>query len=190
MNNQHGASSVLNDLSQPNSLTFARQTPHLARNRHLETFYECTDDITDEFGLLEYERPVLALLGDALWTPQINVHRIAMRLHVLRRRQQGLRVVAAELHYQRAVESVWSKERRTVAFILHEHLTVQHRRITQLRIVFTGQHAEWELGLVYHGSHYKFRGTNAAVEVVGIRDTIHYFLFLHLLYILFAIIFL
>ena len=56
-----------------------------------------------QLPLVLEERPVVPFLRDLLRTPEVDVNSIAVRLDDLCRSEQHLRVVGAELDYERTV---------------------------------------------------------------------------------------
>ncbi|KAJ0161134.1 hypothetical protein CTA2_6709 [Colletotrichum tanaceti] len=80
------------------------QYSDLRRHGDWQVLVQRVDELEDELLVLLEESAVLSLLGDALRAPQVQIHGVAVRRHPERRAEEGIRVVCAELHEERAVD--------------------------------------------------------------------------------------
>ena len=101
---QDTRTSTENHLRVLQSLLFRIQHSHLGSDRDVQVQMQLVDQAIDQVLVFLQKRSIVSPLSNSLRTSQVQVHRIAIRLHDLRGRQQRVRIVCAELDEQRTID--------------------------------------------------------------------------------------
>jgi hypothetical protein len=125
------------DGGQPCRLRHQLQAPRHHRmgimyftgNRNGQVSGHILNNPANQIRMLQQERSIAPAPGNILRTPQIQVHGLAIRLHIPGRRQHNLRIVPAKLHDQRTVFRHRREFRAPVLRTLRKQTRMQHGRI-------------------------------------------------------------
>ena len=129
--------------------------PHLAGDRDGEGGRERVDDGKDArpVVIVEEVRAVHALLGPRLRAAEVQVDRVHVRFDQPRRRNQLVRLVAAELRHERTVggaAKLAPEEAARVLGLANKAPRVEHLGIGAVRAVAPAQQPEGEVGGADH----------------------------------------
>ncbi|GIX66217.1 flagellar biosynthesis protein FlgC [Babesia caballi] len=106
-----------------------------------------------QIGLVQQERPIVPVLGDALRAAQVEVDGRHLALELGGGTRQNGRIVPAELRDERRVLRGGLEVLRSVLVVLCEYAPVEHGREGELRVVASAEQPEGQFALVDHGRH-------------------------------------
>jgi len=117
---------VLQHFGVLQTLIVVLENAHFRRNWHVAVGVRRVDQLVYQLHVLHQEGPVVPLLGNPLRTAQIQIHGVALPLDHRGGRSEHVRVVGAELDYERAVRRARGELLLAVAIVFNEEARVEH----------------------------------------------------------------